>query len=327
MELEQEHQQQNVQEEPMADRLTEMFKSEVFSLGILVQSEAYFSARDDGFNGGRKFGTGPVRIDMRGVVDRQFTYRVQADFTRQPVILDAQVGYLISGSMRVIAGAFKPVLSRDLDPSPGDTDFMNRARQVGAMMNSREIGVTLLGEPGNMNYRIGIYNGTGLTGVNDNRFLYTARAGYATDVDGTSLEFGLIGAFDQTRGFRVGNTGLNSLGDRKLYGGFAGFDSGRFFGTFEFLQTRFDALQYAGAEETITGFYGTFGGRVNPKSELLIRWDHLSFDLTDSSSELITLGWNYQATRLISFTWNLLMQHNEGGDDQFGVSGQIQFQF
>lgn len=314
--------------EPLADRLSDMLKTDVFRLGLLLQSEAAFSFNDDFFNGGRNFDMGATRMDIRGVVDKQFTYRVQVDFRRQVSVMDAQVGYLFNNDHRVVAGAFKPYTSRDLDPNPGDTDFMNRARQVGAMMNSREIGVTFLGEPGNVSYRFGIYNGTGLTRDNDNRFMYTGRLDYNFDFNTTRLKVGLIGVLNQTRMARVGNTGLISEGDRLLYGAFIDLESGPVFVVFEYLQTKFDAFDFDGREETINGFYGTFGVNVSAKDQLLARWDYLGFDLADRQSDLITFGWNHQATRLISFQVNLLALLDDDIDDtQMGLSAVMQFQF
>jgi hypothetical protein len=316
------------QTEPRADRLTEMLKTDVFRLGLLLQSEAAFSFNDDSFNGGRSFNMGATRLDMRGVVDNNFTYRVQVDFGRQVSILDAQVGYLFNENHRFVAGSFKPAISRDLDPSPGDTDFMNRARQVGAMMNSREIGVTFLGEPGNLSYRFGIYNGTGLTRANDNRFMYTGRLDYNFDFDVTRLKVGLIGVLNQTRMTGVGNTGMVSEGDRLLYGAFFDLESGPVFAVVEYLQTKFDAFDFGGREETIDGFYGTFGVNVSDKDQVLARWDYLGFDLADRQSDLITFGWNHQATRLISFQVNLLALLDDDTDDtQMGLSAVMQFQF
>jgi hypothetical protein len=321
------HGQAQQQEEPLGDRLRQMLKTEVFSLGLLLQSEAYFSFKDDGFNGGRAFDLGATRLDLRGKVDGNFSYRLQTDFRRTISVMDAQVGYHHSENFRVIAGAFKPFLSIDLDPGPGDTDFMNRARQVGAMMNSREIGVTFMGEPGPFNYRIGIYNGTGLTRQNDNRFMYTLRLGYDFEIDNGALDIGINAALNQTQGFNVGNTGFTSVSDRLLYGAFLRYDSPVFFGDFEFLKTFFDAAQLAGQRETITGFFATAGIHASPKNDFLVRWDHLSYDLRDSSSELVTIGWNHQATSLISFQLNLLVQFDNNSNENFGLSGVIQYQF
>ena len=314
-------------DEPLADRLTEMLKSDVFSVGILLQSEGVYSFNDDNFLGGRKFDLGATRLDIQGVVDQNFIYRLQLDFRQRASVLDAQVGYLIGEDHRIVAGAFKPYLSRDLDPSPGNTDFINRARQVGTMMYSREIGVTFVGTPGQWHYAFGMYNGTGLTRQNDNRFMYTGRVSYEMEYQVAVVNVGVNMALNRTRMIPVGNSGLISQGNRKLYGFFADFERKDLFGVFEFLQTRFDALDFGGDTETINGFYLTLGSNFTDRDQMLVRWDHLSFDLSDRRSDRFIIGWNHQATRLISFQANLTGQFDKGGGKRYGAEGVMQFQF
>lgn len=314
--------------EPIAQELRDRLKTDSFRVGVLLQNQLDVALQDDGFLGGSKFDLGATRLDIRGIVDQGFTYRFQVDFRRQVSIMDAQVGYRASDSFRVVAGAFKPFLSIDLDPGPGDTHFISRARQVGAMMNSREIGVTFLGDTEFFNYRLGIYNGTALTRQNNDRFLYTLRLGFnLLNDENNHLEVGINGAYDENNGWRMGNTGLTQTSDRVLYGGFLRYDGGGVFGAAEFLQNRFDALELGNQEETTTGFFATLGFRPTSKNEVLARWDHLSFDVRGDSSELLTLGWNHQATSLISFQVNVIAQLNDDMDDQFGLSGLIQYQF
>lgn len=309
------------------DDLKDRFKSEELNVGLLLQSVGVLSLDDDNFNGGRQFELGATRLDIKGDLPSNFMYRLQLDFRRSTSILDAQVGYRFSDQFRVVAGAFKPFLSADLDPSPANTDFINRARLVGTMMNSREIGVTALGESEGFNYRFGMYNGNGLQGGNDNRFLYTARLGYTVQLeDEGTVDFGLNGAINTSEGEQVGNTGLTSAGDRLIYGAFVKYNSDTFFGTVEFLQTDFELIG-SGLDETVTGFYTTVGNNVTEQSQLLARWDHLSYDLTGTDSNRVVLGWNYQATQLVSFQVNGLLQFNDGIDNQAGLSGNLQFHF
>ena len=315
------------QNEPMADRIEDLLKHDVFSVGLLLQSEAVFSFNDDNFNGGRAFGLGATRLDFRGRVDNNYIYRLQLDFTRPGNLVDANVGYLFSEEFRIITGLSKPSLSRDLDPSPADTDFINRARLVGVMMNPRELGVMFLGESGNFNYMFGMFNGTGFSMNNDNRFMYATRLAFDTETDNGSFHAGFNGAFNQTRNESVGNTGLVSQGDRVLYGAFLEYNSRPVFGTIEFMQTRFDAQNFGGAEETITGFYGTLGTNISDKSQLLVRYDRLDYDIRGHTSDLFIFGWNHQATRLISYQVNLLAQFDNDDDGQFGIAGVFQFHF
>lgn len=310
------------------DDLKDRFKSEELNVGLLLQSVGVLSLDDDNFNGGRQFELGATRLDIKGQLPSNFIYRLQLDFRRSMSIMDAQVGYRFSDQFRVVTGMFKPYLSADLDPSPAATDFINRARLVGSMLNSRELGVTALGETEGFNYRFGIYNGNGRQpGNNDNNFLYTSRLGYQVNLeDNGTVDFGLNGAINTSEGESVGNTGLISAGDRVIYGAFVKYESDRFFGTVEFLQTDFE-LAGNGLDETITGFYATVGNNISEQSQLLARVDHLSYDELGNDSNRVVLGWNYQATRLVSFQVNGLLQFNDGDDNQAGISGNMQFYF
>jgi len=305
---------------------TQKLKTEQLQVGMLLQSVGVFSFQDNDFIGGRRFELGATRLDIRGQLESNFVYRLQLDFRRTPSILDAQVGYRFSEQFRLVAGAFKPFLSADLDLSPGDTDFINRARLVGSMMKTREIGLTAIGHSGRFNYWFGMYNGYGLRTANDNRFMYTARLGYKAETDEGAFDFGVYAALNSSVNEQVGNTNITSMGDRTLYGAFMKYEGDVWFGTIEFLQSKFDRLGF-NAEETITGFYTTIGNNLNEKDQLLARWDYLSYDLQDNSSNRIILGWNHQATTLISFQLNLIGQFGENQDDQFGLAGNFQFQF
>ncbi|MCC5934302.1 MAG: hypothetical protein JJU35_08620 [Balneolales bacterium] len=319
-----------VTDEPLADDLRARFKGESFSLGILLQTQAYFSYRDSDFNGGRSWDLGSTRIDFRGTVDRDFTYRVRVYYLSQQQSIDARVGYRFSENTELVAGAFKPYLSRELDPSPGRTDFVRRARYVSAMMNSLEVGTSLLGKAGPVGYRLGIYNGTGVQGMRgntDNRFLYTARAFTTFELNGSPLVIGASGALNQSPAARVGNTGLTSKANRYLYGAFADYRAEHFFVAAEWAQTFFDAPEYANRQETITGFHATIGYKAGRRHELLARWDYLSFDLHKNPRDRLLAGLNYYPTSLITFRLNVVFEPDSQAGSQAGVAAVFQYMF
>ncbi|AXJ00724.1 Phosphate-selective porin O and P [Cyclonatronum proteinivorum] len=317
-------------EEPLAEELRARFKGESFSLGILLQTQGFFSFRDNDFIGGRSWDLGSTRIDFRGTVDRNFTYRVRVYYLSQQQSIDARVGYWFNADTEIVAGAFKPFLSRELDPSPGRTDFVRRARFVGAMMNSLEVGTSLLGKTGPLNYRFGIYNGTGVQGMRgntDNRFLYTGRVFGSVPVNGHSLIMGLSAALNQSPDARVGNSGLTSKGDRYFYGGYLDYRADTFFVSTEWVQTFFDAVEYGNNRETITGFHATAGFRVGPRHELLARYDYLDFRLIPDARDRFLAGLNYYPSSLITFRLNAIVEPDRRAGTQTGVAAVFQYMF
>jgi len=316
-------------DEPLGDRMKEKLKSEEFNVTFLMQTFGNVTFTDREFNDGNGYELDANRLGFRGVLDGKFSYRFQLEYTDAPSILDARMGYAFSESFQIQVGSYKPRLSADLDPNPGITDFIDRARQVSAMMNNREIGVTFLGENDGFNYAFGMYNGNRLENENDGNFLYTGRLSYNFGGDDNSLELGLNGAFNQTENERVGRSGLTSLGDRTIFGFYAEFNKAPLFGTFEYLQSNFDARELQ-TEETISGFYGTIGTNISERDQILARWDHLEYDILNRNSDLLILAWKRKVTSLFSIHLNalaLLDSEEFDGEDQFGLKANFQFQF
>jgi hypothetical protein len=310
-----------------SEQLRRMVKSDAFSIGAVIRAESHLWLDNENEPGGRRFDLGPTRLDFRGRLDDNFSYRLHLDLRQNPSLMNAEFGYRYAQNHRVVIGAFKPYTSTDLDPPPNETDFHGRARLVGTMMNNREIGVTFLGDIDRLNYRIGIYNGTRLTRQNDDRFMYSVRLGYTADVGENTLTVGINSFLNQTRGVNVGNTGLPSTGDRVLYGGFFRYQADRFFVTAEASQTRFDAAQLGSAEETINGFFGTIGYHVSDLNEVLIRLDRIQFDVRNTESNLLLLGLNHRPNALVKIQVNALTRLDGATYENFGVITVFQVAF
>ncbi|REL33117.1 hypothetical protein DYD21_12735 [Rhodohalobacter sp. SW132] len=312
-------------QEPLTNEMQNLLKSEPFNVGLLLQSTANFSLTDDGFNGGRRFGLGATRLRFGGAIDGGFDYVLQMDFRRTSSVVDAAVGYRSSEQFYIKSGLQKPDIGLDLAPNPGRTDFISRARLIGVMLNTREVGVSASGNFDNFDYNIAIFNGTGYSLNNDDRFMYLAKFGYNVDMgNNRSLYWGANGALNTTQGASVGNSGLTSREDRLIYGAFAKYDSESWFGAAELLMTSFDTPGVG--DETITGAYVTIGNKVTDRDELLARVDHIGYNEIDSSTQLFILGWNRQVTSLISVQLNALGLTGDG-DESFGLAANFQFQF
>lgn len=310
--------------EPLTDEMRDLLKSEPFNVGLLLQSTANFSLSDDNFNGGNSFGLGATRLKISGAVDGGFNYNLQMDFRRSSSVFDAAIGYRKSEGFGIKAGLQKPDIGLDLQPNPGKTDFINRARLIGVILDTRELGVSASGQVDQFDYTVSVFNGTGRSLSNDDHFMFAAKGAFTIDLenDGT-LYIGANGGLNGTENEPVGF--LQSEGDRLIYGAFLDYESDNWFGAAELLMTSFETISLP-EDETITGAYVTVGNNVTEKDQLLARIDHISYDQLDYSSNLFVLGWNHQATSVISLQVNALAQFEEN-EEFFGLSGNFQYQF
>lgn len=310
--------------EPLTEEMRDLLKSEVFNLGFLLQSEALFTLEEDNILGEDGFGLGPTRLQFDGKSDGGFSYEMDLELRRSPNIWDANITYRSSDAFAIESGLHKADIGLDLQPGPGNIDFIDRARLINLMTNRREVGVSAMGQLDQFDYTVGVYNGTGRNLQNDGNLMYLLKAGYTFEFNnGGSLYVVANGALNGTVGERIGD--LTTEGDRLLYGGYLDYESDTWFGAAELLITSFESIQLPD-EETITGAYITLGNKITEKDELLARWDYIGYDLLDSNSSLYILGWNHQFTSVMSLQINALAQFEEN-DEYFGLQGNLQYQF
>lgn len=311
--------------EPLVDDMRNILKSEPFNVGLLLQSTADFTLQDDNFNGGNSFGLGATRMKISGDVDGGFDYNLQMDFRRSASVFNAAIGYRHSEGFGLEAGLQKPDIGLDLQPNPGNTDFINRARLIGTILNNRELGLSASGTFDSFDYTVSVFNGEGRRLGNDDKFMIAVKGAFSVDLENDgSLYMGANGGLNATEGEQVGF--LTSQGDRVIYGAFLDYESDSWFGAAELLMTSFETNQIQMIDETITGAYVTVGNNVTEKDQLLARVDHLSYNEVNYSSNLFVFGWNHQATSVISLQVNALAQFEEN-EEFFGLSGNFQYQF
>jgi len=313
-------------QEPLTDQMRDILKSDPFNVSFLLQSTANITLKDDDFNAGNGFGLGATRLKFSGNVDGGYNYNLQMDFRRNPSVFNAAIGYRASEGFGIKAGMQKPDIGLDLQPSPGKTVFINRARLVGEILNSREVGISASGQIDPFDYTVSLFNGTGRSLTNDDNVMFAAKGAFTIDLENNGfLYFGANGAINGTEGEQVGRLGQFSQGDRLIYGAFVDYESDTWFGAAELLMTTYESNQVPD-DETITGAYLTVGNNVTEKNQLLARWDHIGYNETDYKSNLFVFGWNHQATSVISFQVNALGQFDDG-EEFFGLTGNFQYQF
>ncbi len=317
-------------EEPLAERLREVLHHEAFTLNVLLQTGAAFSFDDDDFLGGRSFAVDNARISMRGTIDGRFFYRVLFNVAREPNLLDAFIGYRHSDAFRVSVGAMKPRQTADFIPNPGETDFINRANITGLLVQSREIGLAAEGNHEGLYYYAGLFNGTGLTGLNNNKFYGIGRLQYTfgfDDLENSMLQIGIQGSHGDTPGVRSGNSGPMLSGKRTIFGGDLRLEANKFLFAAEYLLGDLETSATVEGKEAISGFYLTTGYWVLEKTMVLGRWQSYAFDKEDFRDNQLSIGLTHLFTDLTSFLVNFEAFFPEHGDAQYGVMLGMQVMF
>jgi hypothetical protein len=314
--------------EPLTEQLLALTQNDPFRITALITAAGHFSFEDDDFRGGRAFRVDHARLGVGGALDGGFDYRFQFEFAREPNLLDAYVGYRLSERANLRVGAQKPQITAELLPSPAGTDFMDRARLVGAQLRAREVGVSLFGDLEGLRYDLGLYNGTGVATNVDNRFLFTGRVAHDVGTaGGAPLTAGFNLAYGQCQAAQCGLSGFTGNGSRRTLGGDVRYESDRWIVAGEILSTTMEVVAATFDEERILGYYLTGGYKLSDQTVLLARWDRLEFRELDQRNSLIVLGLDHGLTRLMTFQMNLLTLVDGDADNQTGLSAGLQFVF
>lgn len=313
---------------PLKDELRSLIKNESFNVSGLVQAVGRLSMKDDTYNGGRTFQAGNARLSVAGILDGDFNYRIQFNLANEPNLLDAYVGYRYNNRFQFRVGAQKPMTGADLFPSPGETDFIDRARLVGAMLKSRELGISFFGDRNGLSYNLGIYNGSGLSANPDNKFYFTGLLRYVTELsDEGELQVGINGAFGESQNTFLGASNLRLSGNRYLYGVFSRYEDSRLILAGEILGADVDVVNYITDNEQVFGSYLTVGMKPLDNLTLLARWDHLSFNQADQYSNQFILGIAHTLTEMVSLQYEVSGVIDQNRNEQLGISAQLQVMF
>lgn len=126
-----------------------------------------------------------ARVDLKGMLLKDFDYRLQVDFASSPKILDVYVKWKFNKYFGLQVGQFKIPFSIENTRSPLTLETIENAQVIsklsnyddvaGIKSNGRDIGVMLSGEAVKLDdrnlikYSIGLFNGSGINTVDKNK--------------------------------------------------------------------------------------------------------------------------------------------------------------
>lgn len=283
--------------------LQENFKTEYLSVSTLLQAQGFFYA--DPEQGQNRFQIGTARLGISGEVDNDVSYKLLADFSRIPVLLDMTAGFRVWDRMTITVGAQKPGISAGFLLPAAATDFINRPLIASILAGNRDIGVLTETElTDEVILTAGVFNGTNQNlSNNDNLFYYTGRLLWSRSLENGDLQIGINGAYSHENGTRIGNRTLPLVnGKRLIYGVDFRYADDAILFSGEFLTSD---LEYSAAvEDNVWGYHLTAGYNVTSSLQLLARYDHAESEIQDLDEDIITAGANYSFTEVAGFTLN-----------------------
>jgi len=300
-----------------------------FRFNVLMQASGVYSLNDDDFQGGRSFTVNNARLSLRGDWGSGFYYRLYMNFVRTPGLLDAFIGYEFDPRLRIQVGAMKPGQNLDYILSPVDIDFIDRSVITNLLTRSREIGVAATGDFGRFSYYAGLFNGTGLSFDNDNRFYGIGRLQYqVVGDDWGDLKIGASGSTGRTEDVQSGNAGPILMGRRDIWGGDVRWDTGRWLFAADYLRGRLETTESPDRAETISGYHLTLGYFfVEETTQLVIRWQDWEYHQRGIEENQFTAGINHHFDEMFALRVNFDWYFRDEESDQQGFSAMLQYSF
>jgi len=329
------------QDEPLAEQIKSAVQHDPFTVNLLLQGGFRFSLEDDNFQGGRTFEAANARVNIRGTIDKRFYYRLQFNMVREPNLLDAFVGYKLHDAFRFTAGAMKPQQSIDFIPGAHATDFIDRTKIAGQLVQSREIGISAEGDIRGFYYFAGLFNGTRLADNNNNKFYGIGRLQYTLrSFTPGKFQLGIQGSHGDSPGVISGSNGPLLRGERTIYGGDIRIETKRLLLAVEYLSgdVEIDALNGINENngenddlpvitENISGYYITGGYKLFENTMFLARWQSWGYKKADWRDNQLTFGINHDFISLTSFQFNFDTYFPDEGDNKYGISLILQVYF
>ncbi len=308
--------------EQQAQNLQEHLKNDYFSFGLLLQSKADFQPeRDYGHNG---FKASKARFKILGEFDHRFGYNLQATMLKKPSVLDANVYFKPSSTVKLKAGVFKSPFSHEYATGAGSILFASRSTVVDQLGTKRQVGVQLDTYTSKKTFRFtgGIFNGNNFNSNqnSDDKFLYIGRAeSYLTNDHHNKVKLGTSIAHEAKDAAGHGNLSSDYVGKQTSVTAYTSIKKNKLLLDGEFIQGWRNPD--VGPESNPYGYYVTAGYYVTSKSQLLVRWDALEGDNLTQDTEQIFVGFNHKPNSFakLKLTYVLPTDHSIEYSNFFAV--------
>ena len=316
-----------------------------------VQGMYQANLTDEGELSSNTFRMRRVRLSVDGNLSPKVSYKLQGDFTRSPMLVDAYVKYKACDAFAVQVGQFKTPFTIESPINPVNLeifDYGEVIQQLGGYKDvcgvgglGRDIGVMatgklfpVKGEEGIkynvVDYAIGVFNGNGPTTTdNNNRKDLVGRL----EVHPGLKDLTLSGSYyygKYTNGENINCTrnrwaagAQYNDGKLVLRGEYVGGETGRWTIAEE------NSLYNSNGYYAQAGYYFGLGKEHSQKLMPVLRYEHFTADdaIANGGTNWYTAGINYWPMKSVNFKLDYSLVQKESGTNSHRVVGILSYKF
>ena len=292
-----------------------------------------------------------VRLSVDGKLSPKVSYKLQGDFSRSPMLVDAYVKYKACNAFAVQVGQFKTPFTIESPINPVNLeifDYGEIIQQLGGYKDvcgvgglGRDIGVMatgsffpVMGEEGIkyhvVDYAVGVFNGNGPTTTdNNNRKDIVGRLEVHPGMKDVTLSgsyyYGKYTKDDNVNCTRNRWAAGAQYNDGKLVlrGEYVGGQTGRW------TEIEENSLYNSNGYYAQAGYYFGLGKDHSQKLMPVLRYEHFTADdaVTNGGTNWYTAGINYWPLKSVNFKLDYSLVQKESGTNSHRVVGILSYKF
>lgn len=286
-----------------------------------------------------------VRMSVEGKLTKTLSYKIQGDFSRSPMMVDAFVKYKPCNEFAIQIGQFKTPFTLESPINPVNLEIFDYGESVQKLVGygdvcgvgglGRDLGIMATGNLFQLEgkdfslvtYSVGVFNGNGpCTTDNNNR----------KDVVGKLEIHPMLKDLTLSASYYNGQYYKDEVdnGTRNRWSAGAQYNDGDLVVRGEYLSGTTGYQTVANTEELFysEGYYGVVGynfrfGKDNSQKLMpVLRYEHFSRDLT-TSTDYFTAGINYWPVKSLNFKLDYSLIKPEAGNNSHRVVGILSYKF
>ena len=294
-----------------------------------------------------------VRLSVDGTLFKGLTYKIQGDFSRSPMLVDAYVKYKVCDAFAIQLGQFKTPFSIESPINPVNLEIFDYGESVQKLVGysdvcgvgslGRDLGLMatgdlfpVKGEEGIkyhvVNYAIGVFNGNGANQLdNNNRKDIVGRLEVHPGLKALTLS----GSYYYGKYTKDDN--VNCARNRWAVG--AQYNDGKLVLRGEYISGKTGYAPTVIPEDfgyyNSNGYYGVVGYNFalgKDKSQKLmpvLRYEHFTKDasITKGGTNWYTVGINYWPLKSVNCKLDYSLVQKEAGDNSHRVVAMVSYKF